>query len=131
MNENESMRSWLAEHPESHIEERPKREDEWLMGLGPMNTVADFVSELYDSLFRDILGNDVMDRTLGSFDKQDLFRVMARIFLQDGNQVIMASTGNHGKIVRTEARSRLEFEPVPFYFFFVNKKGESNEEGNA
>lgn len=88
MNENESMRSWLAEHPEINIEEKPKREDEWLMGLGPMNTVADFVSELYDSLFRDILGGDVMDRTLGSFDKQELFRVMARIFLQDGNQVI-------------------------------------------
>lgn len=85
---NETMRSWLAEHPPINIEEEPKHEDEWLMGLGPMNTVADFVSELYDSLFRDILGGDVMDRALGSFDKQELFRVMARIFLQDGNQVI-------------------------------------------
>lgn len=54
--------------------------------LGPMNTVADFVSELYDSIFRDILGNDIMDRTLGSFSKQDLFRVMSCVFLQDGNQ---------------------------------------------
>ena len=54
--------------------------------LGPMNTVADFISELYDSIFRDILGNDIMDRTLGSFSKQDLFRVMSCVFLQDGNQ---------------------------------------------
>lgn len=55
------------------------------MGLGPMNTVSDFVSELYDGLFRDILGDDVMDRTLGSFDRKELFKVMAKIFLQDGN----------------------------------------------
>lgn len=54
--------------------------------LGPNNTVADFVSELYDSLFRDILGNDVMDAKLGSFSKDELFRVMSKIFLQDGNQ---------------------------------------------
>lgn len=50
-------------------------------GLGPMNTVADFVSELSDSLFRDILGNETMDRALGSFEKDELFRVMAKIFL--------------------------------------------------
>lgn len=54
--------------------------------LGPDNTVADFVSELYDSLFRDILGNEVMDAKLRSFSKDELFRVMSRIFLQDGNQ---------------------------------------------
>jgi hypothetical protein len=53
-------------------------------GLGAMNTVADFVSELSDSLFRDILGNETMDRTLGSFEKEDLFRVMAKIFLNTG-----------------------------------------------
>lgn len=55
------------------------------MGLGPMNTVSDFVSELYDGLFRDILGDDVMDRTIGSFDRKELFKVMSKIFLQDGN----------------------------------------------
>lgn len=53
-------------------------------GLGPMNTVADFVSELHDSLFRDILGDETMDRPLGSFDKNELFRIMARIFLSRG-----------------------------------------------
>lgn len=58
------------------------------MGLGPMNTVSDFVSELYDVLFRDILGDDTMDRTLGSFDRKELFKVMAKIFLQDGNRII-------------------------------------------
>jgi hypothetical protein len=67
-------------------EEEQNREDEFLMGLGAMNTVSDFVSELYDVLFREILGDDVMDRTLGSFDKKELFLVMSRIFLQDGNQ---------------------------------------------
>lgn len=53
-------------------------------GLGPMNTVADFVSELNDSFFRDILGDETMDRALGSFEKEDLFRVMAQIFLNTG-----------------------------------------------
>lgn len=53
-------------------------------GLGPMNTVADFISELNDSFFRDILGDEMMDRALGSFEKDDLFRVMARIFLNTG-----------------------------------------------
>ena len=58
------------------------------MGLGPMNTVSDFVIELYDGLFRDILGDDTMDRTLGSFDSKELFKVMSKIFLQDGNRTI-------------------------------------------
>ena len=53
-------------------------------GLGPMNTVADFISELNDSFFRDILGNETMDRPLGSFTQDDLFRLMARIFLNTG-----------------------------------------------
>ena len=53
-------------------------------GLGPMNTVADFVAELNDSFFRDILGDETMDRQLGSFKQDDLFRVMARIFLNTG-----------------------------------------------
>lgn len=53
-------------------------------GLGAANTVADFVSELGDSLFRDILGSETMDRTLGSFKKEELFQVMARIFLNIG-----------------------------------------------
>jgi len=56
------------------------------MGLSPMNTVSDFVTELYDGLFRDILGDDTMDRALGSFDRKELFKVMSRIFLQDGNR---------------------------------------------
>ena len=64
-------------------------ENDFFGGLGPLNTVADFVSELYDSLFRDILGDDVMDRTLGSFDKRELFTVMAKIFLQDGNRKLL------------------------------------------
>lgn len=54
--------------------------------IGPTNTVADFVSELYDSLFRDILGDELMDRQLGSFSKDEMFRVMSKIFLQDGNE---------------------------------------------
>ena len=53
-------------------------------GLGPMNTVADFVAELNDSFFRDILGDETMDRPLGSFKQDDLFKVMARIFLNTG-----------------------------------------------
>lgn len=53
-------------------------------GLGPMNTVADFISELNDSYFRDILGDETMDRALGSFEQEDLFRLMARIFLNTG-----------------------------------------------
>ena len=67
-------------------EEEQPRDEEFLMGLGAMNTVSDFISELYDVLFREILGDDVMDRTLGSFDKKELFLVMSKIFLQDGNQ---------------------------------------------
>ena len=55
-------------------------------GLGAMNTVSDFVTELYDSLFRDILGDEVMDSPLGSFNKVELFSVMSKIFLQDGNR---------------------------------------------
>lgn len=61
-----------------------KPDPDFFGGLGPMNTVADFVSELSDSLFRDILGDETMDRPLGSFEKEDLFQVMARIFLNSG-----------------------------------------------
>lgn len=67
-------------------EEEQGQGEEFLMGLGAMNTVSDFVSELYDVLFREILGDDIMDRALGSFDKKELFLVMSKIFLQDGNQ---------------------------------------------
>lgn len=71
-----------------HIEceEEQNQSEEFLMGLGAMNTVSDFVSELYDVLFREILGDEIMDRTLGSFDKKELFLLMSKIFLQDGNQ---------------------------------------------
>ena len=69
-------------------EEEQNQSEEFLMGLGAMNTVSDFVSELYDVLFREILGDEVMDRTLGSFDKKELFLVMSKVFLQDGNQRI-------------------------------------------
>lgn len=55
-------------------------------GLSPMNTVGDFVAELYDGLFRDILGDETMDRALGSFDSRELFKVMGQIFLQDANR---------------------------------------------
>lgn len=61
-----------------------KPDPDFFGGLGPMNTVADFVSELNDSFFRDILGDETMDRALGSFEKEDLFRVMAQIFLNTG-----------------------------------------------
>lgn len=61
-----------------------KPDPDFFGGLGPMNTVADFVSELNDCFFRDILGDETMDRALGSFEKEDLFRVMARIFLNTG-----------------------------------------------
>lgn len=61
-----------------------KPEPNFFGGLGPMNTVADFVAELNDSFFRDILGDEAMDRALGSFKQEDLFRVMARIFLNTG-----------------------------------------------
>ena len=67
------------------------------MGLGPMNTVSDFVSELYDALFRDILGDEIMDRPLGSFDRHELFRVMSRIFLQDGNYKIYEQLARKGQ----------------------------------
>lgn len=63
-------------------EEKP--DPDFFGGLGPMNTVADFVSELHDSLFRDILGDETMDRPLGSFEKDELFRIMAGIFLSRG-----------------------------------------------
>lgn len=61
-----------------------KPDPEFFGGLGPMNTVSDFVSELGDSLFRDILGDETMDKPLGSFRKEELFPVMARIFLNIG-----------------------------------------------
>lgn len=61
---------------------------DYFMGLAASNTVSDVVTELYDALFREILGDDTMDRTLGSFDRKELFRIMAKIFLQDGNQKI-------------------------------------------
>jgi len=64
--------------------ENEKSDPDFFGGLGPMNTVADFISELNDSFFRDILGDETMDRSLGSFDKDDLFRVMAQIFLNTG-----------------------------------------------
>lgn len=67
-------------------EEEQDQGEEFLMGLGAMNTVSDFVSELYDTLFREILGDDIMDRALGTFSKKELFLVMSKIFLQDGNQ---------------------------------------------
>ena len=55
-------------------------------GLGPMNTIGDFVTELYDNLFREILGEEMMDRPLCSFSAPEFYAVMAKIFLQDGNQ---------------------------------------------
>lgn len=64
--------------------ENEKPDPNFFGGLGPMNTVADFISELNDSFFRDILGNETMDKALGSFEKEDLFRVMAKIFLNTG-----------------------------------------------
>jgi len=64
--------------------ENEKPDPEFFGGLGPMNTIADFISELNDSFFRDILGDETMDRALGSFEKEDLFRVMAQIFLNTG-----------------------------------------------
>ena len=67
-------------------ESEEKTSENNFMGLGPMNTVSDFVIELYDGLFREILGDDTMDRTLGSFDSKELFKVMSKIFLQDGNR---------------------------------------------
>ena len=60
----------------------------YFMGLSASNTVSDVVTELYDAMFREILGDETMDRALGSFNRQELFRVMAKIFLQDGNQKI-------------------------------------------
>lgn len=60
----------------------------YFMGLSASNTVSDVVTELYDAMFREILGDETMDRALGSFDRKELFRVMAKIFLQDGNQKI-------------------------------------------
>lgn len=53
-------------------------------GLGPMNTVGDFVTELYDNLFRQILGSDTMDRPLASFETSEFYTVMAKIFLESG-----------------------------------------------
>ena len=58
----------------------------YFMGLSANNTVADVVTELYDAVFREILGDDVMDSTLGGLSRKELFRVMSKIFLQDGNR---------------------------------------------
>lgn len=60
----------------------------YFMGLSANNTVADVVTELYEAIFREILGDDIMDSTLGGFSRGELFRVMAKIFLQDGNKRI-------------------------------------------
>lgn len=60
----------------------------YFMGLSANNTVADVVTELYEAMFREILGDDIMDSTLGGFSRGELFRVMAKIFLQDGNKRI-------------------------------------------
>lgn len=60
----------------------------YFMGLSANNTVADVVTELYDAVFREILGDDVMDSTLGGLSRKELFRVMSKIFLQDGNRTI-------------------------------------------
>lgn len=59
-------------------------DEKFFGGLGPMNTVADYIMELNDCLFRDILGDETMDRPLGSFKQDDLFKIMARIFLSTG-----------------------------------------------
>lgn len=63
-------------------------ESECFMGLSANNTVSDVVTELYDAVFREILGDDIMDSTLGSFSRKELFRVMSKIYLQDGNKKI-------------------------------------------
>lgn len=60
----------------------------YFMGLSANNTVADVVTELYDAVFREILGDDVMDSTLGGLSRKELFRVMSKIFLQDGNRTL-------------------------------------------
>lgn len=60
----------------------------YFMGLSANNTVADVVTELYDAVFREILGDDVMDSTLGGLSKKELFRIMSKIFLQDGNRIL-------------------------------------------
>lgn len=76
--------SYSREDADIDTKNYKKPDSNFFGGLGPMNTVADFVSELGDSLFRDILGNETMDRPLGSFEKEDLFLVMAKIFLNTG-----------------------------------------------
>ena len=58
------------------------------MGLSANNTVSDVVAELYDEMFREILGDDIMDSTLGSFSRGELFRIMSKVFLQDANKKI-------------------------------------------
>lgn len=63
-------------------------------GLGPMNTVGDFITELYDNLFREILGDDIVDRPLCSFEPKEFYEVMAKIFLQDGNQKLFSEIVN-------------------------------------
>ena len=63
-------------------------------GLGPMNTVGDFITELYDKLFREILGDDTVDRALCSFEPKEFYEVMAKIFLQDGNQKLFSEIVN-------------------------------------
>lgn len=66
----------------------------YFMGLSANNTVADVVTELYDAVFREILGDDVMDSTLGGLSRKELFRVMSKIFLQDGNRTIFKQLAN-------------------------------------
>lgn len=72
--------------PSENKENNEESISDYFMGLSASNTVSDVVTELYDAMFREILGDDTMDRALGSFDRKELFRVMAKIFLQDGNQ---------------------------------------------
>ena len=74
--------------PSENKENNEESISNYFMGLSASNTVSDVVTELYDAMFREILGDETMDRALGSFNRQELFRVMAKIFLQDGNQKI-------------------------------------------
>lgn len=71
---------------EVEAEREQQSTTEFFGGLGPANTISDFITELYEGLFRDILGDETMDRALGSFNRTELFSVMSKIFLQDGNQ---------------------------------------------
>lgn len=67
----------------------------YFMGLSANNTVADVVTELYDAVFREILGDDIMDSALGGLSRGELFRIMAKIFLQDGNRTIFEQLANN------------------------------------